>query len=204
MTNPDDGYTPDWSQVKRPNGLLIILGIVFLGIWPAAYLFYKAPKLKVQFEEQWAVEASEMTVPERLENWRDHGGPQVHNHLSSNSRNGDKLPWIVTHRFDPQDGQPPEVWGIDVGKLPKALTHVEGTKMVLTLPKPTLLGRIELRSADENHVPVYTDPTEIEDPDRRLQSLAFWFLEGVPKAMEKDIPGSTFEVRIVEGAYGSG
>ena len=83
MTNPNEGYLPDWSQTKRRNGLLVIGGIVLIGLWPAAVLFYKAPKLKVEFNDQLAVEAGNMTVQERLVSWQQHGAPQVHNHLAS-------------------------------------------------------------------------------------------------------------------------
>lgn len=198
MTNPNEGYLPDWSQTKRRNGLLVIGGIVLIGLWPAAVLFYKAPKLKVEFNDQLAVEAGNMTVQERLVSWQQHGAPQVHNHLASNSRNGAKLPWIVTHRFDPKDGEPTEVWGIDVDSLPRNLTRVEGDDLVVVLPQPTLLGRLDLPQASEAQVPIYTDRAAVEDPQLRLKSLAMWFLEGLPAAMEKDIPGSRFVIRVVD------
>ena len=197
MSDPDEGYIPDWSNVARPRGIWVMLAIVAMGLLPAAYMaWHKANPVEPRTPEEIAALS---TVEGRLEIWHDFGGPMIHNRIARFARASAEHPWIITHQIELNDGDPPEVWGIDASALPLELSRVEGRVVVVELPAPTLLGRAKVPAPDERKLPTYTDRKEVPDPAQRLESLAIWFLEKLPAALEKDIEGARLEVRVLPG-----
>lgn len=195
MTDPDEGYLPDWSKTRRPRGAWIFLLLIFLGLLPAMFYFWREPQLRADHAQRLA--DAPTTLEGRIEAWLVHGGPMIHHRIANVARISDEHPWIVTHRVDLGDGAPPEVWGIDTELLPRDMARLEGHTVVVELPAPRLLARLTLTGYDASKVPTYTDRNEVPDPAKRLQVLAFWFLERLPQALEKDIEGARLEVRVV-------
>ncbi|MEX1024825.1 MAG: hypothetical protein WD226_07065 [Planctomycetota bacterium] len=199
MTEPkkharEEGYTPDWSNVARPRGLGILIGIVALGLLPAAYLAYeKASPSLARTEEQRAALA---TVEGRLAIWHEFGGPMIHNRIATFARASAEHPWIITHQIQRDDGGPPEVWGIDTEELPSSISRLEGSKVIVELPAPRLLGRTHVPVPDGRKLPTYGPDDRVGDADERLEQLALWFLEKLPTALARDIEGASLEIRV--------
>lgn len=181
-----------------PNGLLVLLGIVVLGLATGAgYLAYKAPQLA---RERRAMLAQAATDDEgRLAQWLQFGGPQIHHRLARFARFSSECPWLVTHRVAAPDGGLPEVWGIDCGELPQDLARQEGMTIVVELPAPRPLGRVALDEAQSRYVPTYAAALDAGAAEARLIELATFFLEGLPRALAREIPGASLVIRVVSG-----
>lgn len=189
------------SESVRANGILVLLGIIALGLATGAgYYAYKRPRLE---RERAAVLASApTTLEERLEQWLVFGGPQIHHRLSRFARFSAECPWLVTHAVASADGGPPTVWGIDCQTLPQDMARLEGTTVVVELPAPVPLGRVELDPAQARHVPKYADDRSVPDPTARLKDLAAFFLERLPQALEHELPGARLEIRVMPASGG--
>jgi len=179
----------------RLPGLVVLGAIVFMGLGSgAAYFQYKQPKLAAELQER--LDAAPKTPAGRLAAWHEIGAPQIHHRLSKFARFTPELPWLVTHAVAALDGGDPELWGIDCDALPELLSHLEGLTVIIELPAPRALGRIPLVGDMVEHVPLIGPETPF-DAHERLRMLGVYLLEGMPAALEKDIPGASIQVRIV-------
>ena len=71
------------------------------------------------------------------------------------------------------------------------------TAVVIELPKPRALGRLGLDGDRTRYVPLMDTPATDELAAERLRELALWFLEGLPAALRRDIPGASIEIRVL-------
>jgi len=181
----------------RPNGLLVLVGIVVLGLGSgAAYFHYKQPKLAAEMKAQ--IAAAPQTPLGQLEQWHLIGAPQIHHRLSQFALfDPPERPWLVTHAVGAGDG-PPELWGIDCAALPREMSHLEGLTVVVELPTPRLLGHGSLADDQFNFIPLHAEGAPIPDPVARLRDLALYLLAGIPDALGKDIEGASLEIRITD------
>lgn len=169
--------------------------IVLLGIGSgAAYFQYKAPRLEAEFDRELAALPEDPAA--RLELWHRYGAPQIHHRLSTFARFSPECPWLVTHAVRTAGGGDPELYGIDCTALPATLSHVEGTTVVVELPAPRLLGSRPLHGDQASFVPIYESGASVPDPGARLRELALYFLDKLPAALAKEIPGATLEIRV--------
>ncbi len=188
------GATPR-PGLARVNGLLVLCGIVLLGLGSgAAYYQYRRPKMAAE-RERWLAQAPS-TPRGRLELWYRYGAPQIHHRLTQVARFSTAMPWLVTHAVASAEEGEPEIWGIDCTALTPELARLEGMTVVVELPRPRLLGRGRLAGDEARHVPVYAATQAVPDPSGRLKELALFFLEGLPRALERDIPGACLEIRV--------
>lgn len=170
--------------------------IVLLGIGSgAAYFQYKAPRAAAAFDRE--VAAIPESPEERLALWLRYGAPQFHHRLSTFARFSPECPWLVTHAVRPADGGDPELWGIDCSRIPQSFSRIEGLTVVLELPEPRCLGRAPLHGDQASFVPLYDAGAAIPDARERLRDLALHFLERLPAAMAKEVPGAMLAIRIV-------
>jgi hypothetical protein len=175
-------------------GVLVLVGIVALGLGSgAAYFHYKQPLLAAELQAK--LDAAPKTPEGRLDAWSLVGNPQIHHRLATIARFSDERPWLVTHAVDDGAGQP-EVWGVDCRELPRELAGAEGLTVVVALPAPVPLARVDLDEEHSAHVPVYPSAPEASVAAARLADLAFFFLEGMPKALARDIEGASLVIRI--------
>jgi hypothetical protein len=177
-----------------------VLGaIVVLGIGSgAAYFQYEAPRAAAAVDRE---VAAVPTSPEaRLALWHEYGAPQFHHRLSTFARFSPESPWLVTHAVRAADGGDPELWGIDCSRIPESFSRVEGMTVVLELPEPRCLGRAPLRGDQASVVPLYDAGAALPDARERLRDLALHFLDRLPAAMAKGVPGASLEIRIVPAA----
>jgi hypothetical protein len=181
----------------RPNGFLVLVGLVVLGLGSgAAYFHYKQPKLAAEMQAQ--IEAAPKTPRGKLEQWHVIGAPQIHHRLSQFALfDPPERPWLVTYAVGAGDG-PPELWGIDCGALPRELSHLEDMTVVIELPTPTLLGHGSLADDQFNFIPLYPEGEPTPDQAARLRDLALYLLAGIPDALGNDIEGASLEIRITD------
>jgi hypothetical protein len=142
------------------------------------------------------LDAAPTTTEGRLEHWLAHGTPQVHHNLSVFARVSAELPWIVTHTVAADDGGAPYVHGIDVRALPRDLLTREGATVVLRLDRPRLLGRADLGGDSTAHIPHYKNDLPQDAADARLREVVEYLLADLIHALEKDIEGARFELRL--------
>ncbi len=179
---------------RQANGLLVLGLIVLTGLGSGAiYYRYKQPQLKAAMEKE--LSEAPTTLEGRLSLWHETAAPMIHHRLTQVARLSDELPWLVTHAVERAEGDP-EIWGLDVARLPRELSRLDGLTVIVDLPAPELLGHAPLVGDATRHVPVYGADETVQDPGRRLSELALWFLEGLPDALERDIDGSALEIRV--------
>jgi len=179
----------------RPNGLAVLAGIVLLGLGAGAgYYHYKSPKLAAELEHTLAGAPS--TPRGKLELWHRYGAPNIHHRLTDVARFSAEMPWLITHAVASPAGADPELWGIDCTALSRELSHLEGLTVVVELPRPRLLGRGKLVGDQADCVPVYGSAALVPDARARLEDLARFFLEDMPRALAQDIEGATLEIRV--------
>jgi len=178
----------------RVSGLGVLSAIVVVGVATGAG-FYRYQRA-LQDERLQAEMAAVPTTPEeRLGLWLELSGPQIHHRLAVVGRFTPEMPWLVTHAVAAPDGGPPELWGIDCGELPKELARREGMTVVVPLPRPRGLGRATLTGERADRVPLFASDAAL-DPAARLRELALYLLEGIPGALERDVPGARLEIRV--------
>ncbi len=200
---PEDGAVarsdpaPNSRGARRFSGLFVLAGIVVLGVLSGAgYYHYQRPKVAAEMERLRA-EAPD-TPRGRLELWHRHGAAQIHHRLSNFGRFAPDKPWLVTHAIAAQDGGAPELWGVDCEALPRELSRLEGLTVVVELPAPRPLARAELSAEQRSHVPVFAPGAAPPDARALLVDLALYLLEGMPRALERDIEGARLVVRVAE------
>jgi hypothetical protein len=174
----------------RANGMAVLLAIVVVGLATGAG-FYRWKRSEQDARLAVEIAAAPRTPEERLALWLELSGPQLHHRLAVVGRFTSDMPWLVTHAVAAAEG-PPELWGVDCGDLSKDLAHREGMKIVVALPHPRVLGRATLEGERKNRVPLYAAAVQ-PDASARLSELALALLEGIPHALERDIPGASLE-----------
>lgn len=181
--------------MMRVNGLLVMGILVAAGFGiGAAYYSYKEPRVRRDLQAR--LDQAPSHPEGRLEQWMTFGAAQVHHRLSVVARVSPDQPWLVTHTEEVEGGGPPEVFGLDVGDLPRDLIAREGMVVVLALPGVSSLGRAELIGDNARHVPAYSGPLPPAAADARLSELVRWFIQDLIVALSGDIEGAGFEVRI--------
>lgn len=183
------------SGARRVAGLPVLAGIVVLGLLSgAAYYQWQRPRVLAQMER--AKSEAPTTPRERLELWHRYGAAQIHHRLTQFARFSPEMPWLVTHAIAGTGAEPPEIWGIDCEALPQELSHLEDMTVIVELPAPRPLGRAPLSGDFASRVPLYAPGQPIPDPAERLRDLALFLLEGMPRALARDIEGATIEIRV--------
>jgi hypothetical protein len=174
--------------------LVVILVVAGMGV-TSVYYHWRAPRIIAQIQAE--RDALPGDSQGKLDRWLDFGAPFVHQALVA-SRFSAAQPWIVTHTVQPPGGpdELPQVWGVDLAGLGPEITHREGLRVVVELPQVRLLGRGRLTGDKAQHVPAYAAGRPVPDPDERAVFVARFPLRALIEALEKDIPGASFEVRI--------
>src|SRR5262245_31400553 len=180
-------------ETARVNGLVLLIGIVVLGLATGAG-FYRWKRAEMDSRVAAELAEAPTTPEERLDLWLRLSGPQIHHRLAVVGRFSPDMPWLVTHAVASADG-PPELWGIECAALPVDLAHREGLSVVVELPAPRALGRLTLAADQQSRVPLFA-PAASPDPATRVSELALYLLEGIPRALERDIPGASLVVRV--------
>jgi hypothetical protein len=183
------------SGATRVSGLAVLLAIVATGLVTGVG-FYRLKRGEANARVAAQLAAAPRTSEERLDLWLALTGPQLHHRLAVVGRFTPEMPWLVTHAVAAEDGGPPELWGIECATLPKALGVREGLRIVMTLPAPQLLGRATFEGEHSERVPLFARGVAVDASDR-LRTLALHLLEGLPKALERDVPGATLELRVL-------
>lgn len=180
----------------RVRGLPVLVAIVVAGLLTGVG-FYRWKRGEGNARVAAELERAPTTPEERLDLWLQLTGPQLHHRLAVVGRFTPEMPWLVTHAIAPADGGPPELWGIECAVLPRDLGVREGLAVVVHLPAPRPLGRATLEGERAQRVPLFA-PAAAPDARARLADLALHLLEGMPRALERDIPGARLEIRVAE------
>ena len=182
------------SGAARVSGLGVLSAIVVVGILTGAG-FYRLKRSEANARVATELEQAPRTTEERLALWLRLTGPQLHHRLAVVGRFTPDMPWLVTHALAAEDGGPPELWGVDCSTLPKELGVIEGLRVVVNLPAPRPLGRETLEGVRAERVPLFARGAVL-DSRERLAALALYLLEGIPAALERDVPGAALEIRV--------
>jgi hypothetical protein len=185
---------PRARGAARVRGLFVLSAIVVVGVLTGAG-FYRLKRGQMNAEVAAELARAPRTPEERLALWLELTGPQLHHRLAVVGRFAPEMPWLVTHAVAAADGGAPELWGIECAALSKELGVLDGLGVVVELPPPRLLGRAPLQGAQADRVPLFARDA-LPDARARLASLALYLLEGIPKALERDVPGARLEVRV--------
>lgn len=185
-------------QGRRINGLALVVVLVASGMGiTSIYYHWKAPAIVA---ERRAALAAMSTDPEpMLDLWLEYGAPAIHARLQQ-MRIGPAQPWLVTHALESAGpGEPPLLWGIDLSGLDPTWVRRESLAVVLELPAPRELGRAWLPADKEGGV--LRLPAGLESPPAgaaaaRAIEVARWSLERLDRAVRKDIPGASIDVRV--------
>lgn len=188
-------------RVRRVNGLVLMVVLVAAGMGiTSIYYHWKAPAIVA---ERRAALASMSTAPEpMLDLWLEYGAPAIHARLQQ-MRIDAAHPWLVTHaRESDSADEPPRLWGIDLSDLDPTWVRREALTVVLSLPAPRALGSAWLPADKQDGVQRLAQG--VQEPPAgasaaRALDVARWSLERLDKAVRKDIPGATIEVRVAEG-----
>ena len=171
----------------------MLAGIVVVGLITGAG-FYRFQRGRMDASLAAELAKAPETPAERAALWLRYGGPQIHHRLAVVGRFSSERPWLVTHAVARPDGDP-ELWGIDCTALTPELAHLEGLTVVVELPAPRVLVRAPLEAEQGQRVPLYAPETS-PDAAQRLSELALYLLEGIPKALERDVPGASLTIRV--------
>lgn len=188
-------WGPSQGEV-RVSGVGVLVAIVVVGVATGAGFYrWKRAGMDARLASEMAAVPS--SPEERAALWlRLSGGPQIHHRLAVVARFAPEMPWLVTHAVSASDGGAPELWGIDCAGLARELARLEGLRVVVELPRPVFLGRAVLANERAQRVPLYA-PGAVPDATARLTDLALFLLEGIPRALERDVPGARLEIRVV-------
>ncbi|HEX6885413.1 MAG TPA: hypothetical protein VF530_18705 [Planctomycetota bacterium] len=178
----------------RVQGLPVLVAIVVVGLLTGVG-FYRWKRGEGDARVAAELAQAPTTPEERVELWLRLTGPQLHHRLGVVGRFTPEMPWLVTHALAPADGGPPELWGIECATLARDLGRREGLTVVVSLPAPHPLGRATLVGERAQRVPLFA-PAAAPDARARLADLALHLLEGIPRALERDIPGARLEIRV--------
>jgi hypothetical protein len=184
---------PSRAGEARASGLAVLVGIVVVGLITGAG-FYRFQRGRMDARLAAELAQAPKTSEERAALWLRYAGPQIHHRLAVVGRFAPDKPWLVTHAVAREGGEP-ELWGIDCQALTKDLAHLEGLSVVVDLPAPRVLAHSSLEGAQVQRVPLYA-PEVGPDAAQRLKELALYLLEGIPAALERDVPGAKLEIRV--------
>lgn len=183
------------SGVASANGLVVLAVIVVVGLLTGAG-FYRWQRGRMDARLAAELAAAPSSPEERAALWlRLSGGPQIHHRLAVVGRFTPELPWLVTHAVTQPEGGAPVLWGVACASLSQDFARLEGLRVVVELPRPVALGNATLEGESAARVQIYT-PEASPDPSLRLRELALHLLEGIPKALERDVPGASLELRV--------
>ena len=188
------------AEPARAPGLLVLFALVILGMSSAIYYHWKAPP---EIAKLRAMAADVPTAGEpRLEAWMGFGAPMIHNRLVY-LRYSNAYPWLVTHLVESaNEGEAPEIWGVDFKDLPQDVTVRDGMQVQIRLPAATLLARGELDGDQVDRVlrvRVGEPRPDADDIAERLVEFALRHPDDFIAGLEKDIPGASLVVQ--GGAY---
>ncbi len=192
---------PEIPPVRSPQarGLVVMAALVVAGVGvTAGYLAWKAPEVgKIIADRKRAIAEAPKTAEARLANWIVFGAPQIHHRLEI-MRFSAEQPWLVTHavRVAGDDPERVEIHGIDLSDLPRDLAKVDGIRIRVHLPRPTLLATGPLTGGNAVAVPVAVDAASAPDPIARAEYLVHFALDDLGKALERDIPGAKLSIEI--------
>lgn len=182
------------------SGLGVLTAIVIVGLLSGA-VFYRYQRGRVEARLASEIAEAPKSPDERLALWLTLVGPQIHHRLAVVGRFTPEMPWLVTHAVAAADGGAPELFGIECDALPHDLARREGMTIVVPLPAPHRLGRATLVGERAQRVPLYAADVKLE-PVTRLRELALYLLEGIPHALERDVPGATLEIHVASEPAG--
>jgi hypothetical protein len=180
---------------RRPNGLLVMALVVFVGLGAGAGLYrWQQSRSNVAVAKRLAAAP---TDPEgRLRAWREYGAPTIHQRLVT-SRISFQQPWLVTHAIDSSvPGEPPEIWGIDLDAVGQDATTVEGRFAIVRLPAPRLLLRTVLVGNNARGVRHYRPDETPPDASEAVRSKVEWMLATLAAALERDIEGARLVILV--------
>jgi hypothetical protein len=191
------------SSPRRFSGLLVIGALVAVGLAVSAGYFiwsltsHTSEAWRIVQERKREIAATPKTPEGRLAKWLEFGAPQIHHRLQG-MRFSAEQPWLVTHavRRDPEDPERLAIYGIDFADLPLTLAHVEGSTVVVHLPRPKELGLGPLRGDNAVSVPIAARDDLAPDPEQRARFLVHFALDGLAQALERDIPGAKLSIEI--------
>jgi len=181
------------NGAARVSGLVVLVGIVVAGlITGAGFYRYQRGRMDARIAAELA--QAPKTPAERAALWLRFAGPQIHHRLAVVARFAPDKPWLVTHAVARPRGDP-ELWGIDCAGLSAELAHLEGLSVVVDLPAPRVLAHASLADEQAQRVPLYAAEAR-PDAAQRLSELALYLLEGIPRALERDVPGASLTIRV--------
>jgi len=187
---------------RRPRGLVALVTIVTVGMFASAGLYrWGWTLVEAKDDEYSAVRESAPKDPMvRVDKWLIYSEPQIQNRLSK-LRFSSLHPGLITHRVM-HEGEPAEIWGVDLSGSHPARIEREGLVVTIVLPQPRMLGHGELSGMNANQIPEYPAGAEIPDAEQRAQLLCEHFLGGLREAFEKDIDGARLLFRFEVGPAG--
>ena len=206
VQDPDSPAGPEGGETifrpgVRPNGALIISLVVVGGLLGGAG-FYRYAQPRVQAEVERRLEEAPRSLAGRVELWTEYGAISIHQRLTT-ARFARTNPWLVTHRVERGDGEPPEVWGLVLDALdPAVTTRAEDGRVIVRLPEPELLGRVALEGHNAAGVPTF-GADEAPEPREALREKVEWLLEALAEALSADIEGAELVVRVGDTADAS-
>jgi hypothetical protein len=175
----------------RGLAVLAVLVVVGLGSGAGFYRWQRARQAE-RFERDLA--AAPQGPEERLDLWLKLAGPQLHHRLAVVGRFTSEQPWLVTHAQGVA-GEVPEFFGVTCAELQPTFARRSGLEVVVALPAPHALGRVDLAGERAQRVPTFA-PEVVVDAPGRLAALALYLLEDMPAALERDIPGARIVLEV--------
>jgi len=178
------------SHSKRPNGFLVLVAVVGIGLLASAGLF-RWGWTKVEAAEarnRQTREGAPADPSDRLDRWLIYGEPQLQNRLI-HLRYSSLHPGLITHTVRHADG-PSEIWGVDLSGSRPARLERDGLIVTAFLSEPRLLGHGVLTGMNADRIPYFEAGMEIPDPKKRAIDLCEHFLGKLRRALEKDIEGA--------------
>ncbi|HEV8114427.1 MAG TPA: hypothetical protein VGR31_16770 [Planctomycetota bacterium] len=188
---------------RRFRGLVVMAALVAVGLAVSAGYFIwsltsdASEARRIVQERKREIAATPKTPEGRLAKWLEFGAPQIHHRLQM-MRFSAEEPWLVTHavRMDPEDPGRLSIHGIDFADLPVAIAQIEGSKVVVHLPRPKELGVGPLRGDNAAFVPIAPRDDLAPDPEQRATFLVQFALKDLFQALARDIPGAELAIRI--------
>jgi hypothetical protein len=177
----------------RAPGIPILLALIVMGMGiPAIYRWQS----KVLGNERDKMLASVPDEPKaRLGKWFQFGQPPILEALLA-SRFSAERPWIVSHMVAPEEeGQPPEIWGIDQQTITTDMVVLDGMVVRVILPAPEVMDRDVLVGDSALGVQVFEAPGP-PDPRIMLRKRVEYAIERLMRVLPQEIPGALISVEV--------
>lgn len=175
------------------RGLAVLAVLVVVGLGSGAG-FYRWQRMRQAERFQRDLAAAPQSTEERLDLWLELVGPQLHHRLAVVGRFTSEEPWLVTHAQG-RAGEIPELFGVTCAELQPTFARRSGLEVVVALPAPHALGRIDLVGERAQRVPIFAPEVAVDAP-ARLAALALYLFEDMPAALERDIPGARIVLEV--------